>query len=131
ASRPIGRRTAHSYGYTARLSRHPHHDAYATNSPLVPRSDDKRKGFPSARGSSSSGTLADASARPPDSGPSAHSPLFASCTSALEVRSAKTRTSTRAFTAAWGSLRSPRQSTSGLLVQPYRRSKVYRSTECV
>src|SRR5438309_253655 len=48
---------------------------------------------------------------------------------ALEVRSAKTRTSTRPFPGARRTQRSPRQSPSGLIDQPVRCSKVAGSTE--
>src|SRR3954463_2568634 len=57
----------------------------------VPRSERSANGRPWRSGNSTSGMRALSSARPPDSGPSAHSPYGSSATSALPSRSESTR----------------------------------------
>ena len=73
-SSPCGLSSVRSSCHTGRSRRQPHHDAHATSSTFVPRSDDKRNDPPRKSGSSSSGAIALRSARPPASAPSAHRP---------------------------------------------------------
>ena len=73
---PAGCSSVRSSCHTGRSKRHPHQEAHATSRTFLPCSAESENGFPSRSGSVTSGSSADSSARPPDSGPERPQPVL-------------------------------------------------------